>query len=118
MADGMASFGVAICLLTMAGWSFFEISSINRMAPMFQEMETGLLPGLTRAVWALSQWWIFHLLSIGLLIGGCAALAVVRERLRANVYGMVFVLLLASLSVMMRLATSLPLMRVLEEMGQ
>lgn len=111
----MASIAIAICLLIMGGWTVLELTTMPRQIEMFSDLGAVELPLFTRIVWGVGSSKILHALALVILLGGVACLVVVKDRLRANVYALVAVVLLASLATVIRLALWLPMTKVITE---
>ena len=117
MLDGAASVGVAICLVVMSGWNWYENAALDSFRSMFVELDSTELPIYSSIVWRLASFKVLSAISVVLLLAGFWILATVKDRLRANVYGLVVVFLLASLAIAVRIACWIPLSKVIQAVG-
>lgn len=116
--DAVASIVIGIILLVVTAWTTIELITLPRQMELFAELGAVELPTFTQLIWKATSFKVFHGLALLVFLGGVACLFAVKDRLRANVYCLAAILLLAALAGVVRLAWWLPLTRVISEVSQ
>lgn len=116
--DLACSAGAGLVLLAFGLWGAFEAANARRMVDMLAEMSAAELPTASRWLFEVAGTGLLEGLFIGLLLLGMAALFVIRDRLRANVTAILVALGLGGVAVLVRMISFLPLLKVIEAVGQ
>lgn len=118
VADFVASGAMVLVLLAVTFWGFGVTSVARRIPMMYAEMDAAELPAISRFL--LHPVVTFLLLGLHLvtLLGGIAVLILVRDRVRALVYAMVIILVSVAGVMLLQFAAMLPLIKVIQMVGQ
>ncbi|MEM1084206.1 MAG: hypothetical protein AAGI48_08790 [Verrucomicrobiota bacterium] len=118
VADVAATGGAALVLLGAGFWNLMSVLGIPRIREMFADMGSAELPVISRLVFQLSELYVFHIISLVLLLLGFAALFATRDRARGILYSLVVSILIFLFSLVIKEAATMPIYKIMQMINQ
>ncbi|MEP4933164.1 hypothetical protein [Haloferula sp.] len=112
----MATGASAVVLLGAGFWNYMTIARLPLLWGMYAEMDSGELPLISRLVFRIGEIYVFHVLSLVLLLLGFFLLFATKEQLRGVVYSLVISLLLVVITTVVREASWLPMAKIMQSL--